>query len=70
MLRAIKTFGEGTFICRVYRDAEWDEYRARILRDGRPLTAWDYHTNDKTDAIDTGRSMLARVLGQHVHTVL
>lgn len=69
-MRSIKTFGHGTFVARVYRDAEWGEYRARILRDGHPLAKLDYHTDDKTDALDTAKHMLARVLGQSVLTIL
>lgn len=34
----------------VYRDAEWDEYRVRVL--GANASA-DYHTDDKQDAFDT-----------------
>jgi hypothetical protein len=68
-MKAIKTFGHGIAVARVYRDSEWNEYRVRILRNGHPLTALDYHTDDKADALDTAKFMLARALGQHVHTV-
>jgi hypothetical protein len=69
-MRSIKTFGHGLTVARVYRDSEWNEYRVRILNNGHPLSALDYHTGDKADALDTAKSMLARILGQHVHTII
>lgn len=38
---------------RVYRDAEWNEYRVRIYLNGQLNAAADYHTSDKQDAHDT-----------------
>ena len=38
---------------RVYRDAEWNEYRVRIYLNGQLNAAADYHTSDKQDAQDT-----------------
>lgn len=37
----------------VYHDAEWEEYR--VVPKGRPQAS--YHTNDRTDAINTARVM-------------
>lgn len=37
----------------VHRDAEFDEFRVKFHKDGKHLKAADYHTNDKTDAINT-----------------
>ena len=69
-LKSIKSFAVGNIICRVYRDIEWNEYRARIINNGKVLSKLDYHTDDKTDAIDTARSMLARYTGQQVNTII
>lgn len=36
---------------RVYRDAEWDEYRVRYYREGVRQPTADYHTDDKAEAL-------------------
>lgn len=41
-------------ISKVYRDAEWNEYRVRFYdKNGIHMDASDYHTNDKEDALLT-----------------
>lgn len=42
----------------IYRDAEWDEFVAVLKNEnGKELST--YHTDDKQDAIQTARRMLA-----------
>ena len=44
---------------KVYRDVEWNEYRAKFYdTDGSHLTDADYHTNDLEDAMSTARHIL------------
>lgn len=42
---------------KVYRDAEWNEYRVKFYADGHYNPRADYHTDDKKDAIDTAKLM-------------
>lgn len=56
-LRLIHTVTNGPATCKVYRDAEWNEYRVRLFVNGKLNKAADSHTNDKQDAIDTARAM-------------
>jgi hypothetical protein len=41
----------------VYRDAEFQEYRVRFYQDGKHLTEADYHTDSKSDAQFTARTV-------------
>lgn len=41
---------------KVYRDAEWDEFRVKFFRNGAYQEEADYHTDDKSDAQFTARS--------------
>ena len=41
---------------KVYRDAEWQEYRVKFFRDGKYQRDADYHTDDKADAQFTARA--------------
>ena len=41
---------------KVYRDAEWQEYRVKFFRDGKYQEDADYHTDDKADAQFTARA--------------
>lgn len=41
---------------RVYRDAEWQEFRVKFFQDGTHQVNADYHTDDKGDAQHTARS--------------
>lgn len=38
---------------KVYRDAEFNEYRVCYWLDGSKVNGADYHTDDKQDAIST-----------------
>lgn len=40
---------------KVYRDAEWGEYRVRFYALGTHLRDADYHTDDREDAMSTAR---------------
>jgi hypothetical protein len=41
-------------VAKVYRDAEWNEYRVKFYNSaGTYMDASDYHTNDKEDAMNT-----------------
>ena len=50
--------GSGTLAAKVYRDAEWSEYRVRFFRNGVLQTDSDYHTDDAEDAMSTARTVL------------
>jgi hypothetical protein len=41
----------------VYRDSEWQEYRVKFHQDGKHLADSDYHTDDKSDAQHTARTV-------------
>jgi hypothetical protein len=41
----------------VYRDSEWNEYRVRFYKDGKHMTDADYHTDSKSDAQFTARTV-------------
>ena len=45
---------------RVFRDAEWGEYRARLYIGGKLRPEADYHTDDRIDATTTALDMAAR----------
>lgn len=47
---------------RIYRDAERNEFRARLFVDGKVYAPADYHTDDLDDAWDTGMRMLEPTL--------
>lgn len=57
-LRRIETVSnEGLRLqAKVYRDAEWREYRVKFYRQGQYQADADYHTDDKSDAQFTARS--------------
>jgi len=52
----IETLGDKT--AKVYRDSEYDEYRARLYLGGKLYATADYHTDDKADAIETAFAMV------------
>ena len=57
-LRRVETIlngGDG-LAAKVYRDAEWREYRVKFFRDGEYQEDADYHTDDKSDAQFTARA--------------
>lgn len=45
-------------VVRVYRDAEYDEYVARLFVNGVVYPPADYFTNDRQDATGTALKML------------
>jgi hypothetical protein len=46
---------------RVYRDAEWNEYRVKFYKEGKHTgESQDYHTDDLQDAKSTARTELLR----------
>ena len=59
-LRRIETVSNESLRLRakVYRDAEWREYRVRLKVDGEPRPDADYHTDCRRDADATARSMV------------
>ena len=38
---------------KVYRDADWNEYRVKFYRNGMYQEGADYHTDDRDDALGT-----------------
>lgn len=51
-LRLIATIIGHDETVKVYRDVDWNEYRVRIVGADATTT---YHTDDKTDAMETAR---------------
>lgn len=51
--KKIHTAINGDKQAKVYRDAEYNEYRVCFWLDGVKINNADYHTDDKQDAIDT-----------------
>lgn len=43
---------------RVYRDAEWYEFRAVLCYDGGRPSRFTYHTDSRADALATAREMI------------
>lgn len=43
---------------KVYRDAEWGEYRAVLCYEGGKASRFTYHTDDLGDAMGTAREMI------------
>jgi len=57
-LKLIGTVGTGTVVVKVYRDAEWHEYRARLYIDGKLHGDADVHDDDKDSVFDTAHAMV------------
>lgn len=57
-MQLIKTIKAGDALCKVYRDAEWQEYRVKLIKHGVHQAGSDYHSDDKQDALDTAQRML------------
>lgn len=51
---------------KVYRDAEWNEYRVRFYFDGQLNAEADYFTGDKQDALMTATNTVAKQLSKEV----
>ena len=45
-------------VVRIYRDAEWEEFRARLFIEGKLYEPADFHTDDRGEAFGTGLAML------------
>lgn len=56
MRRLIETISAGQSVAKVYRDSEWGEFVVSLFRAG--VKTADYHTEDKTDALQTARLMV------------
>jgi hypothetical protein len=45
---------------KTYKDTNWNEYRVKTYIEGQHQIDADYHTDDKEDALDTARAIVAR----------
>lgn len=52
-MRLIHTVQNDRKTAKVYRDAEWGEFRVKHFTDGQHHKDADYHTDDKEDAKNT-----------------
>ena len=50
-LRLLETMTYAGQTVKIYRDAEWQEWRVRLYPEGRLHAPADYHTSDKADAL-------------------
>lgn len=57
-LKLIKTFGENKRVVKVYRDSEWNEYRARLYVNGVLYAPADAHDDDKESIMGTAQYMV------------
>lgn len=57
-LRLVKTHTDGNKTAKVYKDADWGEYRVKHYVDGAHQAKADYHTDDASDATDTAKAFL------------
>ena len=57
-LRLVKTHTDGNKTAKVYKDADWGEYRVKHYVDGQHQAKADYHTDDVSDANSTASSFL------------
>lgn len=53
---------DGRHVAKIRRDKDWNEYRVEIHSDGVHNKNADYHTDDKEDAHDTAKAMLAHAV--------
>lgn len=53
---------DGRHVAKVRRDKDYDEFRVEIHSDGVHNKNADYHTDDKEDAHDTAKAMLAHAV--------
>lgn len=42
----------------LYKDPEWEEFQVEFFQDGKHQKKATYHTDDKQDAIDTGKGFI------------
>jgi hypothetical protein len=61
-MRLISTIHKASeeLIVKTYRDTDWNEYRVKTYIEGQHQIDADYHTEDKQDALDTARAIVAR----------
>ena len=52
-MRKITELTHGNFSAKIYRDAEWNEYRVKFFHVGSHLPDGDYFTDDESDARGT-----------------
>jgi hypothetical protein len=58
-LRKIGAVTFNHYEARIYRDAEWEEWRVKLYIHGNHQKDADYHTNDKSDACHTAEAMVS-----------
>jgi hypothetical protein len=49
---------DGSYVAKLYRCNEWEEWVVKFYREGVYQTMADYHTDDKEDATDTALFVL------------
>lgn len=59
-LRKVYDVSAGKYSAKVYRDAEWNEYRVKFFINGNHITEADYFDSNKEDAINTATSEVNR----------
>lgn len=60
-LRLISSHGDGKHTAKVYKDADWGEYRVKFFKDGKHVGEdGDYHTDDIDDAKSTADTQIKR----------
>lgn len=57
-MRKITEIQAGQFSAKVYRDAEWNEYRVKFYHAGSHLPDGDYFTDEEEDARNTATMCL------------
>ena len=60
-LRLTFSVADSGYSAKVYRDTEWNEFRVRFFDTDGHLTESDYHTDDKSDALDTAATIVYRM---------
>lgn len=62
--RKVWSFTVGQHRAVVQRSAEWQEFRVRLYHHATQVEGADYHTDDRTDAITTARTMASHAAAQ------
>jgi hypothetical protein len=57
--KAEYTSENGRHVAKVKRDRDWNEYRVELYTDGKHHKPADYHTDDKEEAHDNAKAMVA-----------
>lgn len=58
--KKVATFEDGPHRAYVFRNFHWEEFRVELWIDGEHQKAADYHTDERTDALQTAQHMLTR----------